>query len=50
MYNLYVIVLFVSVIVPHIGSDTYDAREGMSEIAAKNILAVLEGTDMVYEL
>ena len=31
------------VIVPHIGSATIEARNAMAELAAKNILAVLDG-------
>ncbi|XP_050677218.1 glyoxylate reductase/hydroxypyruvate reductase [Leptidea sinapis] len=38
------------VILPHIGSAAIDARNTMSELCAKNILAVLNGTEMPAEL
>jgi gluconate 2-dehydrogenase len=35
---------FVNVIVlPHLGSATHDARNGMAELAAQNVVNVLQG-------
>lgn len=38
------------VITPHIGSATFHARKGMTEIACKNLLAVLEGKEPLYRV
>ncbi|XP_028029268.1 glyoxylate reductase/hydroxypyruvate reductase [Bombyx mandarina] len=38
------------VVLPHIGSATIEARNTMSELTARNILAALHGTDMPAEL
>lgn len=38
------------VIAPHVGSATDAARNAMSRIAAENIIAVLEGTEMTAEV
>lgn len=38
------------VIAPHIGSATHNARNAMAQIAANNIIAVLEGTKMPAEV
>ena len=33
------------ILLPHIGSSSYDTRRRMSEIAATNIINVLEGNE-----
>lgn len=38
------------IVLPHIGSASIEARNIMSELTAKNILAALKGTDMPAEL
>jgi glyoxylate reductase len=38
------------VITPHIGSATFHARKGMTEIACKNLLAGLEGKEPLYRV
>jgi len=38
------------VLLPHIGSATDEARRRMAEIAARNVLSVLQGTNPVYEV
>jgi glyoxylate/hydroxypyruvate reductase len=38
------------VVLPHIGSATTEARIGMTTLAVRNVLAVLDGTDMPTEL
>ena len=37
-------------VVPHIGSATWSARERMTEIAVENILAGLEGKPLPYQV
>lgn len=39
-----------AVVLPHIGSATYSTRGIMMELAARNLLAGLQGTDMPSEL
>lgn len=41
--------LCVSVLLPHIGSASYQSRMTMSELAAKNIIAALEDRPMPAE-
>lgn len=38
------------VVLPHIGSASIEARDIMSELTAKNILAAIQGTDMPAEI
>lgn len=38
------------VVLPHIGSATYEARSAMSEITAKNIIAALKNEEMPAQL
>lgn len=42
--------LVCPVVLPHIGSATYSTRGVMMALAARNLLAGLEGTDMPSEL
>lgn len=38
------------VVLPHIGSATFETRLGMARLAVVNALAVVDGVDMEYEL
>lgn len=42
--------LVCTVVLPHIGSATYSTRGVMMALAARNLLAGLQGTDMPSEL
>lgn len=48
--NSHLIRLKNVVITPHIGSATFNARKGMTEIACENLLAVLEGKEPLYRV
>lgn len=41
---------FRCVILPHIASATFETRRGMATLAAKNLLAALDGEEMPSEL
>jgi glyoxylate reductase len=38
------------ILLPHIGSATYDTRTKMSRIAAQNLINVLEGSEPIYSV
>ncbi len=38
------------IVVPHIGSATHQAREGMAMLAVENLLAALDGRPMPHEV
>ena len=38
------------IVVPHIGSATHEAREGMTELAVENLLAALDGRPMPHRV